>query len=133
MEMRYDGTLVMPSNYAVIEEEEMTYVDGGGSFQKVAYSTVKYGVNMAVNAVLGGGSIRLVKEVVKKYGKQGLKSAVKKGLQKWVSARVANSLAGSFVSVMNGYLSFSVGAAAAEWLDRRDGCNDNQIYFSRVF
>ena len=29
MEMMYDGALVMPKNYAVVNEEEMTYVDGG--------------------------------------------------------------------------------------------------------
>lgn len=29
MEMCYDGALVMPKNYAVVNEEEMTYVDGG--------------------------------------------------------------------------------------------------------
>ena len=31
MEMYYDGALVMPKNYAVVDEEEMTYVDGGVS------------------------------------------------------------------------------------------------------
>jgi hypothetical protein len=29
MDMCYDGTLVMPSNCVVMDEEEMTYVDGG--------------------------------------------------------------------------------------------------------
>ena len=29
MEMYYDGALVMPKNYAVVDEEEMTYVEGG--------------------------------------------------------------------------------------------------------
>lgn len=29
MEMCYDGTLIMPSNYVVMDAEEMTYVDGG--------------------------------------------------------------------------------------------------------
>ena len=29
MEMCYDGALVMPSNYAVMSEDEMMYVDGG--------------------------------------------------------------------------------------------------------
>lgn len=29
MEICYDGTLVMPSSYAVMDEEEMTYVEGG--------------------------------------------------------------------------------------------------------
>ena len=31
MEICYDGALVMPKNYAVVDEEEMTYVDGGVS------------------------------------------------------------------------------------------------------
>lgn len=34
MEMCYNGALVMPSNYAVMDEEEMIYVEGGGLFQK---------------------------------------------------------------------------------------------------
>ncbi|MDO5150535.1 MAG: hypothetical protein Q4D76_14285 [Oscillospiraceae bacterium] len=29
MEICYDGALVMPKNYAVVNEEEMTYVEGG--------------------------------------------------------------------------------------------------------
>lgn len=29
MEMCYNGALVMPSSYAVMDEEEMTYVEGG--------------------------------------------------------------------------------------------------------
>ena len=31
MDMCYDGTLVMPSNCVVMDEEEMTYVEGGGT------------------------------------------------------------------------------------------------------
>jgi hypothetical protein len=31
MEMCYNGALVMPKNYAVVNEEEMTYVEGGGA------------------------------------------------------------------------------------------------------
>lgn len=31
MEMCYDGALVMPSSYAVMDEEEMMYVEGGES------------------------------------------------------------------------------------------------------
>lgn len=29
MEMCYDGALVMPSNYAIMNEDEMTYLEGG--------------------------------------------------------------------------------------------------------
>ena len=31
MTMTYDGTMVMPKNYAVVTEDEMTYVEGGGT------------------------------------------------------------------------------------------------------
>ena len=30
MDMCYDGALVMPSSYAVMDEEEMCYAEGGG-------------------------------------------------------------------------------------------------------
>ena len=43
MEMCYDGTLVMPSSYAVMSEDEMTYVEGGKSYSGVtgwAFATV---------------------------------------------------------------------------------------------
>lgn len=32
MEMCYDGALVMPSRYAVMDNDEMTYVEGGGKW-----------------------------------------------------------------------------------------------------
>ena len=42
MEMTYGGALVMPSNYAAMSEEEMTYVEGGGTPKVVASAnTVK--------------------------------------------------------------------------------------------
>ena len=31
MEMCYEGALVMPSSYVVMNEDEMTYVEGGGT------------------------------------------------------------------------------------------------------
>ena len=34
MEMCYDGALVMPSSYAMMDEEEMMYVEGG-HFQRL--------------------------------------------------------------------------------------------------
>ena len=32
MELCYDGALVMPSSYAVMNEEEMSYVEGGEKY-----------------------------------------------------------------------------------------------------
>ena len=37
MEICYDGALVMPKNYAVVNEEEMTYVNGGWNIELRRY------------------------------------------------------------------------------------------------
>ena len=133
MEMYYDGALVMPKNYAVVDEEEMTYVEGGGTFQKVAYGTVEFGVNCAFNAALGGGTISCLRTVCRTLGRVGFERVLAKALTKWIAARVANKIAAGCSSLITGFASFSVGGAVAEWLDRKDGCNDNQIYFSKIF
>ena len=51
MEMCYDGALVMPSNYALMSEDEMTYVEGGmKAWQKAAIiaGVVAAGVGLVV-------------------------------------------------------------------------------------
>ena len=48
MEMCYDGTLVLPSSYAVMDEEEMTYVEGGSA--KTFTNNLKGIWNMGVAA-----------------------------------------------------------------------------------
>lgn len=42
MELCYSGVLVMPSSYAVMSEEEMTYTEAGGKLRvKASASTVR--------------------------------------------------------------------------------------------
>ncbi len=48
MEITYDGTLVMPSSYAVMDEDEMMYLEGG-----VAVSTL---VAIVGTAIAAGGT-----------------------------------------------------------------------------
>lgn len=50
MEMCYDGALVMPKNYAVVTEEEMTYVEGGGTLK----ITIKKSTICSAVGALGG-------------------------------------------------------------------------------
>lgn len=44
MDMSYDGTLVLPSSYAVMDEEEMSYVEGGwiGALNFPSYKGLNY-------------------------------------------------------------------------------------------
>lgn len=67
MEMSYDGALVMPGSYAVMDEEEMTYVEGG------AWNSVKnIGRALDVKIWIGGvvtgciGIVGSVKEVLRR-------------------------------------------------------------------
>ena len=68
-----------------------------------------------------------VRESIAKF-----RACPQKALKKWVSVRVANALAGTLIGAVAGFLTFSVGGFVAEWCDRHDGCNDNQIFFSRI-
>lgn len=54
MEMTYDGMLVMPSSYAVMDEEEMTYVEGGGTLTvTVKQATIQTAIATIAGAVVG--------------------------------------------------------------------------------
>ena len=49
MEMTYDGALVMPKNFVAVDEEEMTYTNGGAHYQvyipaSVCDAVFNYGV-----------------------------------------------------------------------------------------
>ncbi len=79
MEMCYEGAFLMPSNYAIMDEEEMTYVEGGGtksfSSRKAAaaeYATV--GTRIQVASVLGGAGIAVLCTLI--GGSAGIPGAV---------------------------------------------------------
>lgn len=60
MEMCYDGALVMPSHYAVMDEDEMMYVEGGISYSKTStgYKIILSAKNCGdLAALAAGGSI----------------------------------------------------------------------------
>lgn len=59
MDMCYDGALVMPSSYAVMDEEEMTYVEGGGARIAVTSGMLnKTTCQIMAGALIGSGQIK---------------------------------------------------------------------------
>ena len=52
MEMCYDGALVMPSSYAVMSEEGMTYVEGGKFFSGAYCRQIVLALGCASGGVL---------------------------------------------------------------------------------
>lgn len=70
MEMCYDGALVMPSNYAVLDEDEMMYTEGG---LDLSAKWVGVGLDIGISAIcaaISGGFTAYFKGLVKQYGKQ---------------------------------------------------------------
>ena len=54
MDMCYDGTLVLPSSYAVMDEEEMSYLEGGGT--AVVYGTASQ-IRSRLTAIIGASLV----------------------------------------------------------------------------
>lgn len=59
MEMCYDGALVMPGSFAVMSEEEMTYVEGGikaQRYMKAGDAEKELAANAAIYGAAGTGA-----------------------------------------------------------------------------
>ena len=54
MEMCYDGALVMPSRYAMMDEEEMMYLDGGAIKIAATFSASQCNKMAAIACIVGG-------------------------------------------------------------------------------
>ncbi len=61
MDMCYDGALVLPSSYAVMNEEEMTYTEGGGWSVKTLW----------YNIVGAAGQYSVFKSICKRISVRG--------------------------------------------------------------
>ena len=89
MEMCYDGSLVMPSNYAVMDEDEMMDVDGGEIYisnKRLHDLTALFLTAYQVNARLVAAGVTVVARAVSK---------VVSKITKWIG-RVFGGVAGSF-------------------------------------
>ena len=59
MDMCYDGALVLPSSYAVMNEEEMTYLEGGAKKLICTISATQCN-RLAAQTAIAGGLITLL-------------------------------------------------------------------------
>lgn len=119
MDMCYDGTLVMPSNCVVMDEEEMTYVDGGGY---ISYNTIRgviltACINPIAATLVGITCYKLASLIAAKAGILGLK---------------IGALGGPIVSLISGVVSAAIGGAAALTIARalieRKGIGVDLVY-----
>jgi len=97
MEMCYNGNLVMPKNYAVVDNDEMEYIDGGASFSRAWIAVVVDVAALAICPYLAP---------VKYLGKSLAKSLVKKFLPKLAGAfsKILSTVLGLGINISTGKL-----------------------------
>lgn len=71
MDMCYDGTLVMPSSYTVMDEDEMSYVDGGSVSRSVNWISIPIDavctvIGLNASAIMGCAGVAIAKFTAKK-------------------------------------------------------------------
>lgn len=125
MEMCHNEALVMPSNYVVMDSNEMEYVDGG------ALDIMPVGVagaifNTAIGIIIGGVGVGSITAYIAKVGaKEAAKIFTKTIASKLAAigcAALATSLGPIITTVLN-YL--DIGNAIAKKLDAIDSKPNN--------
>lgn len=128
MEMCYDGALVMPCNYTVMDEEEMSYTDGGAYLNimttGVCGAILNTAIGIAVGGVAGG-----VAGIIKKKGEKEAAKFFARTVASKLKAFGLKKLAGSVGTIASFILNYSdMGGAVASWVDSNDAHpNDSWI------
>jgi len=133
MELCYEGALAMPSSYAVMSNEEMTYTDGGIG---IPNWLVGGAINLAIDVLVVGGAkaaASFFAGQVKKYGaaatglifsNQLKNQLIAKGVASGVAAGICG-VAAAGVTILSWAL--DPGGQLASYIDGRDS-NPNNGY-----
>lgn len=120
MEMCYNDALVMPSSYAIISNDEMEYVDGGG----IPTWTANVAISAVFLAVGIGSGLSALKTLKSASGKYFAKKAVN-GLAKKIGISIGATIASAIVDFLTDVLD-PVGWLINK-LDKLDGSSDGWI------
>ena len=133
MEMTYGGALVMPSSYAMMDEEEMMYLEGGAI--PVDTFWVAFVIDVAVSAFFGGAACSAIGWLANK-GMSKIMNALIKSSNTW-GTLIKNALGNGIsnlitrnLGIVGTVLSFtSVGGTVANLWDMFDnGHLDNEVW-----
>ena len=132
MEMCYDGALVMPSSYAMMEEEEMSYVEGG--WIGAPNWLVAGLTNLIIDAVVVGGCRAAAKYFVGQVKKYGAKRAglcfSRKLKNKLVAKGIASGIAAGICGIAAAGITILTwatdpGGSLASFIDKKDSTGVN--------
>ncbi len=127
MEMCYDGALVMPSSYAVMSEDEMTYVEGGFAIKSSTLAKcidVFAGViALAVGIWSGAG---LLKAIAKRNAK-GLMVCATSLAVKYAKICIADAVISGIANLISVICDMSLGDGIVWALNRFDKDPSNAV------
>lgn len=139
MEMCYNGALVMPSSYAIMDTDEMTYVDGGICISNFAASLIIDGVVLAIGIGSAALGLKATISALKYISNAAVKTTKKKliSLLRGCLGTVAKAVVGFTIPTALSIASYvcecfmmgSLGGAIAMGLDGLDGRRDGYIRF----
>ncbi len=117
MEMCYDGALVMPSSYAVMDEDEMMHVEGGYWFDR-SRNTVANLTDIAIVLATAGMAVTIsIKRLIIMKGANVVKATMRTSVTRiGLSIGIASQVANAIMTVAN----FSIGYGIAYLLDKFD-------------
>lgn len=126
MEMCYDGALVMPSSYAVMNNDEMVYVEGGLS---IPNWLVAGAINLAIDCLVVGGARKAASFFagrVSRYGAAATAVYFSKTLKnKLIAKGIASGIAAGVCGIASACITvltwaLDPGGALASAIDRKD-------------
>lgn len=128
MEMCYDGALVMPSSYAVMNQDEMTYVEGGIACKTLG-RIIDGGITI-ISLLCGIGSgVSMIREILRRNTKGAIMVLTSTALR-WAGLSLASSTISGLYGALSFFTSCTIGNAIAYGLDRIDRVKcDNNVAF----
>lgn len=115
--MKYNSELIMPSNFSLMDEEEMTYIDGGYKFSMSRTTAGRVIDVAAIIATAGLSSSAKIGTIAAKIGWTKLKASTKKAM---IKLGVSQAAAATGVSILTTATGFSLGGGASWVLDKTD-------------
>lgn len=116
--------MILPVTYSAINEKEMMYIEGGWEFTGIYNDVAAFGINVIVNGLMGGGTVKTVLRIL---GGNRSKKEVAGYIAKYLGVRAANTLAGTIIGAIAGFASWSFGSACAKLWDKYDRAPNNGI------
>jgi hypothetical protein len=124
MEMCYNDALVMPSNYVVMDNNEMEYVDGGLDIMSVKLAGAIF--NTAIGAIIGGVGVGAITSYIAKVGVAKAALIFTATLTTKLQAIGCGVLAASLGPIVTTVLNYlDVGGAIAKKIDAIDKSPNN--------